>query len=167
MPVLYAAVGRRLGYPLTLVHTKAHVFARWDDPEGRHPLGPERFNIEATGPGFSRYPDEYYETWPLPTTEQERTDFCYLRSLSPREELAAFLANRGACLQDNLRLLEAQEAFSRAHELAPDNRQYVFMNDVNLALCGVPVPEGWAGLDALVRKEATRLDSARRTRQET
>jgi len=31
MPVLYVAVGRRLGYPMRLVLAKAHVFARWDD----------------------------------------------------------------------------------------------------------------------------------------
>jgi len=30
MPVLYVAVGRRLGYPLKLVATDSHVFARWD-----------------------------------------------------------------------------------------------------------------------------------------
>lgn len=28
MPVLYVAIGRRLDYPLKLVHAKAHVFAR-------------------------------------------------------------------------------------------------------------------------------------------
>src|SRR5262249_19147342 len=43
MPVLYAAVGRRLGFPIKLVHAKGerftHVFARWDEPD-------KRFNIE-------------------------------------------------------------------------------------------------------------------------
>jgi len=34
MPVLYAAVGHRLGYPLKLVLAKAHVFVRWDDAGG-------------------------------------------------------------------------------------------------------------------------------------
>ena len=29
MPVMYVAVGRRLGYPLKLVATKGHVFVRW------------------------------------------------------------------------------------------------------------------------------------------
>jgi hypothetical protein len=31
LPLAYVAVGRRLGYPLRLVQTKNHVFARWDD----------------------------------------------------------------------------------------------------------------------------------------
>ena len=41
MPVLYAAIGRRLGYPLKLVTTKAHLFLRWED-------GQERFDLETT-----------------------------------------------------------------------------------------------------------------------
>lgn len=44
MPVLCAALGRRLGYPLKLVTTKAHLFIRWEDDK-------ERFNLEATGRG--------------------------------------------------------------------------------------------------------------------
>jgi regulator of sirC expression with transglutaminase-like and TPR domain len=31
MSVLYAAIGRRLGYPLKLATTKAHLFLRWED----------------------------------------------------------------------------------------------------------------------------------------
>ena len=34
MPVLYVAVGRRLGYPLKLVLAKAHVFCRWEGKKG-------------------------------------------------------------------------------------------------------------------------------------
>ena len=56
LPVLYVAVGRRLGYPLKLATTKEHVFARWDD-------GHERFNIEATSIGLNTFPDEYYKNW--------------------------------------------------------------------------------------------------------
>ena len=59
MPVLYVAVGRRLGYPLKLVTSKAHVFARWESPDGR-----ERLNIEATSQGLNCFPDDYYLAWP-------------------------------------------------------------------------------------------------------
>ncbi len=31
MPVLYCAIGRRLGWPLKLVFAKEHVFCRWDE----------------------------------------------------------------------------------------------------------------------------------------
>jgi Transglutaminase-like superfamily len=53
MPVLYAAVARRLRYPVKLVHANAHLFCRWDGKE-------TRFNIEGTGKGLSFFPDEYY-----------------------------------------------------------------------------------------------------------
>jgi len=35
MPILYVALGRRLGYPLKLVSTKEHLFMRWDSPTER------------------------------------------------------------------------------------------------------------------------------------
>lgn len=41
MPVMYVAIGRRLGYPMKLVATREHLFCRWDD-------GKERFNIEGS-----------------------------------------------------------------------------------------------------------------------
>lgn len=119
MPVLYVAVGRRLGYPLKLVLTKAHVFTRWDD-------GKQRFNIEVTGNGGTdSYPDEHYKTWPMKWTPQEAKTNCYLKSLSPAEELACFLASRGHCLLDNGRVREARDAYAAAHGLAPKNLAYL------------------------------------------
>ena len=35
LPVLYVAIGRRLGYPLKLVEGPEHLFLRWDDPRHR------------------------------------------------------------------------------------------------------------------------------------
>ena len=40
LPVLYAAIGRRLNYPIRLVTSPRHLFARWDEPGG------ERLNLE-------------------------------------------------------------------------------------------------------------------------
>jgi hypothetical protein len=124
MPILYVAVGRRLGYPLKLVHAKGHVFARWDDPEGVNPLGKERINIEATNCGLNVFPDEYYRSWPQPLSDAELENGSYLRSLTPREELASFLALRGHCLTDVGRLFEAVEAYRRATEFAPRDPYY-------------------------------------------
>lgn len=56
MPVLYVAIGRRLGYPLKLVTTKGHLFVRWDGDR-------ERFNVEATSHGLNRFQDDYYRHW--------------------------------------------------------------------------------------------------------
>ena len=44
LPVLYIAIGRRLGYPLKLATTKSHLFIRWEGAG-------ERFDLEATGRG--------------------------------------------------------------------------------------------------------------------
>jgi hypothetical protein len=58
LPPFYAAIGRRLGYPLKVVATASHLFLRWDRP-------PEaRFNIECTSDGLNCYSDEYYLSWP-------------------------------------------------------------------------------------------------------
>ena len=65
MPILYIAIGRRLGYPLFLVKTNSHCFARWEEP------GIERFNVEGSGDGWAWHDDEYYRTWPEPS--QTRT----------------------------------------------------------------------------------------------
>lgn len=112
LPVLYVAVGRRLGYPLRLATAKGHVFARW---EGQG----ERLNIEATGQGLSCFPDAYYHEWPVAMTEAERVGGAYLVSLDPAGELALFLSARGHCLQAEKRLPESQLAHAFAHVLAP------------------------------------------------
>jgi hypothetical protein len=116
MPVLYIAIGRALGYPLWLVQAKEHLFARWEEPSG------ERFNIECTCPGFAAPDDAYYHRRPKPLTAQDIASGQFLRSLSPRDELAVFLKERGQCLMDNLRLAESVEALYYANQLAPDLR---------------------------------------------
>ncbi len=114
MPVMYVAVGRRLGYPMSLVLAKTHIFARWDD-------GTERFNIEGTNPRFDDHPDSYYRKWPYPISDAELKQGWYLKPLTPAEELAVFLQNRAYCLMDNGQFKEAQIAFSRSYQLAPQN----------------------------------------------
>jgi len=113
MPVLYVALGRRLGYPLKLVSTKQHLFMRWDSPT-------ERFNMDATGRGVDKYDDDYYRKWPFSITEQEIKEQDYLKSLSSREELSVFLSMRGACLTEAGRLAEATAAFDAAYRRAPN-----------------------------------------------
>ena len=112
LPIIYAAVGRRLGYPIKLVCAKRHLFSRWDDPKTG-----ERHNMEGAGDGFNSYPDEHYRKWPRPITESEEHQFGYLRSLSPREELAHGVAGRAAFLEDHNRHREAAEAYAVACDL--------------------------------------------------
>lgn len=117
MPVLYAAVGRRLGYPVKLVTTKAHLFIRWEDDK-------ERFNLEATGRGMNRYDDAHFKQWPFPLTEAEIQTEGYLKSLTPPEELAVFLALRADCLKEAGRVREAEASYTEAARLSPQARSY-------------------------------------------
>jgi hypothetical protein len=112
MPVLYIAIGRRLGYPLYLLRAKEHFFVRWDEAGG------ERFNIECTSRGFRSPDDEYYHRWPKPLTAEDLRAGIFLRNLRPREELAEFLCSRTHCLIDHLRLGDALLSCFLAGQLA-------------------------------------------------
>lgn len=120
LPVLYTAIGRRLGYPLKLVTTRGHLFVRW---EGQG----EIFNVEATAHGLSRFNDDYYRHWPFELSPGEEEAEGYLRSLTASEEVAAFLSIRGMCLREQARLPEAVESFAAAARLAPGCRSYATM----------------------------------------
>jgi hypothetical protein len=115
LPVAYAAVGRRLGYPIKLVHTQRHCFARWDEPGG------ERFNIECTSLGYRGRTDEEYLKWPFPTSPEDAKAHGFLRSLTPRQEVAAFLDCRGWCAEANGLRRVAVRAYAWACQLDPES----------------------------------------------
>jgi hypothetical protein len=119
MPVLYAAVGRKLNYPIYLCLASAHVFCRWATKDGR-----ERFNIEGSGVGLNTPEDDHYHNWPHRISDREVHLGHYLRNLDPLEELGLFMATRGHCLLDRAHILEAIVAYSHAHRLAPTNPTY-------------------------------------------
>jgi hypothetical protein len=73
MPVLYIAIGRRLGYPLKLVTTKAHLFIRWESDT-------DYFDVEATGKGMNRYDDGHFKQWPYPVSDAEIRTEGFLKS---------------------------------------------------------------------------------------
>jgi hypothetical protein len=114
MPVLYVAVGRRLGYPLKLATTKGHVFARWDGADQPNLAWCGRFNMEGTH-GFSSFSDDYYMTWPFKLTDGEVKANGWLVSLTPAEELAEFLSSRGHCGMDNGHAAFAARCFENAY----------------------------------------------------
>ena len=123
MPVVYAAVGRRLGYPIKLVSTKGrhseHMFARWDVPGG------ERFNIEATNKGLSTFSDDYYRTCRYQLTPEMEKKGGYLKSLTPREELSGFLVQRAFRWKDVKQSRRAADALAWASALVPDNEYHI------------------------------------------
>ncbi len=123
MPVMYVAVGRRLGYPLKLVTTKGHVFVRWDGEGHSKPQWRERFNIDIAG-DFSSYPDGYYKSGLFKVTDKEISANRYLISLTPAEELAEFLAYRGHCGSDNGQTAFAARCYENAYGYDPSRPCY-------------------------------------------
>ena len=121
LPVLYAAIGRRLGYPLRIVQGARHLLLRWDETGSTSPLARDRFNIEATAEGFVSHPDRFYEQWPFPHPDPDIDPRYYLRSLAPREELAVFLCIRSIVLMDNGKFVQAIQPAAWARQLAPDD----------------------------------------------
>jgi hypothetical protein len=117
LPVLFVAVGRRLGYPLYLVSTKCHLFVRWQSSR-------ENFNVDATSIGLTRHDDDYYKTWPFKISDEEIRLDGYLKSMTPREELACFMSIRGSCLMSMRRFDDAVAAEAEAARLAPHIRAY-------------------------------------------
>ena len=99
--------------------TKRHLFARWDDPATG-----ERINFEGGNDGYGFHDDEHYRHWPAAVTPEDERDYGYLRSMTPRRELAEFLGQRAYRLTDLGRYWEAVETFHAAAALEPDILTY-------------------------------------------
>jgi hypothetical protein len=125
MPLLYATVGRRLGYPIKLVTTRNHLFCRWE--------GDERFNIEASGDGVSFFPDEHYRTGPFAMPPETILACGYLESLAPREEFACLLTQRGDCWLQEKNYGEATTSFAWANEVDPRRMQHRYLTQNAIA----------------------------------
>ncbi len=125
LPVVYVAVGRRLGYPMKLALAKGpkafHCFARWE--------GEERFNIEGTNHGLTCHPDDYYRSGLYATTSEEESECQLLRSMTPADELAMFLKERSLYLDETGRSGEAVDAMGWAAALVPANRRMNWLFD--------------------------------------
>lgn len=123
LPVAYIAVGRRLGYPVKLVCSKEHTFCRWEGGDHPNAKWRDRFNFDGAGNGFSIDPDEFYLSWPRKSTP-EQVELCdWLKSLTPWQELAIFVAHRGHVLAKvSNDLPGALVAFSHSARLWPTSR---------------------------------------------
>lgn len=119
LPVLYASVGRHLGYPIKLVHIwvcqgLGHQIARWDG-DG------VRFNIETTGTGLCTPPDDHYRTGVYQMTPEIEKQGRFLVSETPHGELAYCLRERGRRWREMGNWQYAAEALAWSLWLAPDN----------------------------------------------
>lgn len=118
IPVLVAAVARRLRYPVGLSVSRRHVYARWEG-------GGLCFNIEASNPmGMAVLPDEHYRNWPIKLPPEELKAGYYLRTLTPAEEFGVFLQDRFCCLRDAARYEECFLWAARALQFNPDEPHF-------------------------------------------
>lgn len=121
LPVVYASVGQRLGYPMKLVAAKTerwtHLFVRWEG------MG-ERFNIETTASGFISDPDDHYRTAPYAVSRDDESSGQFLQSMTPRQEMGCYLMSRAHCHQDLIQHRGASHALAWACALCPENLFY-------------------------------------------
>jgi hypothetical protein len=116
LPVLYAALAQRIGYPVELAHTWEHYYCVWNSQNG--------FCFEAAGRGFDKRTHEYYRHFRRIVTEEDESTFGFLRPLSRKELFACFAKERSHCLQEQFRFDEALEADYLAKTIAPHVAQF-------------------------------------------
>ena len=117
MPVLYAAVARRLGYPVRLAEAAEHLYLQWVNEDGSH------FNIEATSEGgLNERPDDDYRQWPHPVSPEQAARYHYFEPLSARDEFAMFLGDRSLVLMAAGHPIGATRCQQQAQAVAENTR---------------------------------------------
>ena len=113
LPVLYAAVAQRLGYPVDLAATEEHLYVRYEE-------GTNHLNVDATGEGFNTHSDDEYRKWPHSITDEEIKTYGWLRPMSQKEILGAFLAMRAMNFTSAKKFDEAADSWEAvSHYLPP------------------------------------------------
>ncbi len=120
MPFLYVAIGRRLGYPVTIATTRSHYYVRYEEENGKH------LNVEATEHrGFvTPSDDEYRNPWEMHLPQEEIDGEGMLRPLSNKEILGHILATRAACLRSAGRHKEEADAWATAARFLPNTSRW-------------------------------------------
>jgi regulator of sirC expression with transglutaminase-like and TPR domain len=90
MPILYAAIAQRVGYPISVVIAPDHMFVRYSDPSF------DKQNIEVTS-GGQWFPDQHYVDR-FKVSKSGLKSGAYMRSLSKRELLSHFFYATGNVL---------------------------------------------------------------------
>lgn len=118
MPTLHVAIGRRLGWPVSLACANSHYVCRYDD-------GQRVYNIESTDAGrggFSADSDQDY-------LENEGVSGkavavgSDLRKLTAREMLGVFVKARGRHFADTGKVNLATRDYALAYTLFPNSRK--------------------------------------------
>ncbi len=117
MPVLFLAIARRLGWPVSLVVAGSHVLCRYSN-------GAVSYNIECTNfaDGFRSPPDEFLrKTYGIPIEAvQAGSDLC---PLSARQMMGWFVGLRGRHHWDCARLPDAEADYRLALTLFPESQR--------------------------------------------
>ncbi len=115
MPFLYAAIGRGLGYPVTIAARKYHLYVRYGRDSGQH------LNMEATeNRGFATPTDDEYRNGQYPMTQEEIDGAGWLRPLSNKEILGICLLNRANCQRSMKNYDEEIKTLANAARYVPD-----------------------------------------------
>ncbi|MCX6917480.1 MAG: hypothetical protein NT167_31345 [Verrucomicrobia bacterium] len=116
MPFLYVAIGRRLGYPVTLATTATHFYVRYEEGNGKH------LNVEATEHRAFLTPsdDEYKNPWEMHLSDDEVKGMAYLQPLSNKQILGHSLLTRSAVLRSMKQYDKQAETWATAARYLPD-----------------------------------------------
>jgi len=118
MPALHVAIGRRLGWPVTLACTNAHFVCRYDD--GQHV-----YNVEATDTGRGGFAEgsdqDYVEKEGV--SQKAIAVGSDLRRLTAREMLGVFVQARARYFADTGKIDLAARDYALAFTQFPNNRK--------------------------------------------
>ncbi|MGH7989136.1 MAG: hypothetical protein ACREDS_02935 [Limisphaerales bacterium] len=117
MPYLYVAIGRRLGYPVSIAGAYTHSYVYYDEGNGKH------FNVEATEDrGFVTPSDDEYQNppWGAPPDPDYYKTHDLLQPLSNKESLANLLGSRAAIFRAAGRHDEEAKTWKIAERYFPD-----------------------------------------------
>jgi hypothetical protein len=112
LPILYAALAQRIGFPIEIGETWEHFYCVWD-------VDQNSFCFDAAGTGFIKRTHEDYRDFRKVVTPSDEVKNGFLRSRTRRELFASMANQRSNCLQDQFRFEEALEAAFLATRLAP------------------------------------------------
>jgi hypothetical protein len=121
MPYLYVAVGRRLGYPVSIAGAYTHSYVYYDEGNGKH------FNVEATEDrGFVTPSDDEYRNppWGAPPDTNYYNTHDLLQPLSNKESMAHLLGSRAAVFRSGGQHDEEAKTWEIAARYFPDTQTW-------------------------------------------
>ena len=118
MSSLHVAIGRKLGWPVSLASVHSHTVCRFDNGEVTH-------NLEATDTGRGGFAigsdKEYAEKFDLSQRALDRS--MELKSMTAREMLGYFISLRGRHYADIRQMGKADRDYALARSIIPNHRR--------------------------------------------